>query len=105
MTDKDQRRLDRHLDGLETKLPGPLARWVSWLRKPSSRLIRIPVGVLFVVGGIFSFLPLLGLWMLPLGVLLLAIDIPSLKRPTGRALVSARRLWAKWRGRDSSGRQ
>mgnify|MGYP003694382559 CR=1 FL=1 len=47
---------------------GP-ARFVSWLRKPSSRYARIPLAMLLIVGGIFSFLPVLGLWMLPLGLL------------------------------------
>ena len=34
------------------------------------------VGVLFMVLGVFGFLPILGFWMLPLGVAFVALDIP-----------------------------
>ena len=33
-----------------------------------------------MLGGIFSFLPLLGVWMLPLGLLLIAQDVPFLQK-------------------------
>jgi hypothetical protein len=42
------------------------------------------VAVLSIVGGVFSFLPMLGLWILPLGLLLLAHDVPFLRKPVGR---------------------
>jgi hypothetical protein len=32
------------------------------------------------LGGLFWFLPVLGLWMLPLGLLVLSIDIPAVRR-------------------------
>ena len=38
--------------------------------------IRSVLGVLFMVGGVFGILPLLGFWMFPLGVALVALDIP-----------------------------
>lgn len=38
--------------------------------------IRSLVGALFMVGGVFGFFPLLGFWMFPLGVALVALDIP-----------------------------
>jgi len=41
---------------------------------------------LLIVGGIFSFLPVLGLWMLPLGLLLFAQDVPILQKPMARML-------------------
>jgi hypothetical protein len=44
------------------------------------RWARIPIGVLFMVGGVLGFLPVLGLWMLPLGLAVLAIDIPLAAR-------------------------
>ena len=53
---------------------------IKWLRRPSSRWARIPAGVLFMIGGVFSILPVLGLWMLPLGFVLLSEDIPALRR-------------------------
>ena len=36
--------------------------------------------ILLILGGIFSFLPVLGLWMLPLGLLLIAQDVPLLQK-------------------------
>lgn len=47
---------------------------------PRSRLLRIAIGSLLVVGGVFSFLPVLGVWMLPLGALVLSVDIPRVRR-------------------------
>lgn len=101
VADKDQQRLDRHLDSAQDKLPSAAARWVAWLRRPSSRFARIPAGILLIFGGLFSFLPVLGLWMAPLGIILLALDVPALQRPTGRALVRARVWWSRWRKRRS----
>lgn len=71
---------------LVAHLPRRMQRSVRWLRRPSSRWARIPVGGLFCVGGAFSILPVLGLWMLPVGLVLLAEDVPPLRRMTDRAL-------------------
>ncbi|MBT4588098.1 MAG: hypothetical protein HON14_16795 [Rhodospirillaceae bacterium] len=43
--------------------------------------LRTLIGVLFLIGGVFWFLPILGLWMLPVGLLLIALDVPVLRRP------------------------
>jgi hypothetical protein len=59
----------------------------------------LPVGILFVIGGIFSILPVFGLWMLPLGLLLMAYDIPFLRKPVGRFTIWAVRKWARLRQR------
>ena len=47
---------------------------------PRSRLLRILIGVLLMIGGLFAFLPILGFWMIPLGMLVLSIDIPRVRR-------------------------
>jgi hypothetical protein len=47
---------------------------------PGHPVLRILLGIVLVLGGIFSFLPLLGVWMLPLGLAILAIDIPPVRR-------------------------
>jgi hypothetical protein len=47
---------------------------------PRSRLLRIVIGVLLVIGGLFAILPVLGFWMVPLGLLVLSIDIPRVRR-------------------------
>jgi hypothetical protein len=93
MSQNYQAELDRHLAWFETRLPQGPARFVGWLRKPSSRFVRIPLALLLILGGVFSFLPVLGLWMLPLGLLLFAQDLPFLQRPTLRALGWIERKW------------
>ena len=42
--------------------------------------VSIPAGVLFVLGGVFSFLPVLGPWMLPVGLAILAPRVPFARR-------------------------
>lgn len=93
--------LDRHFAWFEAKLPPGPARFVGWLRKPSSRYARIPLAILLIVGGIFSFLPVLGLWMLPLGLLLFAQDVPFLQRPLARMLGWIERKWIERQRRKS----
>ena len=70
---------DPRLDALVQRLPPRLAGTVDYLLQPSSRWVRIPAGALLVAGGVLSFLPVLGIWMLPLGVALLAEDVPALR--------------------------
>ena len=97
MTEKEVERLNRRFDRIEGQLPDRVGRFLRWLREPSSRWVRIPMGVLLIVAGIFSVLPVLGLWMLPLGLLLLAQDLPFLRRPMRQALVWAERQWIRWK--------
>jgi hypothetical protein len=47
---------------------------------PESRILRAAIGIVFVLGGALSFLPLLGVWMLPVGFLILSIDFPKVRR-------------------------
>jgi hypothetical protein len=98
--------LRRAFRRLEQELPDQGARYVRKLRHPDARWIRIPAGVLLVIGSVFSILPVLGIWMLPLGLLLLAYDIPFLRRPMGRFTLwgadkwaALRQRWQRWRGR------
>jgi hypothetical protein len=47
---------------------------------PKSKPIRIGLGSLLVGGGVLGFLPVLGFWMIPLGLLVLSVDIPIVRR-------------------------
>ena len=85
--------IDRHFAWFEAKLPAGPARYVSWLRQPSSKYVRIPLAVLLMLGGVFSILPVLGLWMLPLGMLLIAQDVPVLEKPVAQSLGWMERKW------------
>jgi hypothetical protein len=55
--------------------------------------VRTVIGLLFLVGGMFGFLPILGFWMVPAGLALIALDLPPLRR---RLLV-----WVDRHGRDA----
>lgn len=61
-------------------------RLVRWLRRHVPPGIRGLVGVLLVIGGIFGALPVLGFWMLPLGLLVIAVDCREVKRAFRRRL-------------------
>lgn len=92
-TDKDERGIRRTLRSVERRFPGRFARFLRWLRHPASRWVRIPVALLLIAAGVVGFLPVLGFWMLPLGLLLLAHDLPLLRRPMRRLLVCSERRW------------
>src|SRR5690606_27732254 len=68
----------------EQLLPERLRQALGWLGEPAARPVRVPLAFLCFVGGCFSFLPVLGLELFPLGLMLLAHDIKSLRGPAGR---------------------
>lgn len=47
---------------------------------PQSPVLRQCLGVLFVIFGMLGFLPVLGFWMIPVGLLILSVDIPVIRR-------------------------
>ncbi len=55
---------------------------------PGSVFLRVPLGIAFVLGGVLGFLPVVGFWMLPLGLLILSIDFPPVRRFRRRITVS-----------------
>ena len=59
---------------------------------PANRFARLGLGLLLVTGGILGFLPILGFWMIPLGLLVLSVDVPIVRR--------WRRQLAVWWHRD-----
>jgi hypothetical protein len=85
--------LDRYLEKIEQRLPRFARRFLHWLRRPSLWPLRAVVALLLGVGGIFSFLPILGLWMLPLGLIIIAQDLPFLQAPLVRLF---KWIEAKW---------
>ena len=67
---------------------------------PSSMILRIGLGVLLLIGGFLWFLPLLGAWMLPLGLLVLSVDFAIARRLRRKGelwfVPAFRRLKARW---------
>ena len=47
---------------------------------PGHPLLRVGFGVLLVIGGLLGFLPVVGFWMVPLGLLVLSVDFPPVRR-------------------------
>tara|TARA_R100000656_G_scaffold85773_1_gene62406 strand:- start:49 stop:279 length:231 start_codon:yes stop_codon:yes gene_type:complete len=64
---------------------------------PGSAPIRVVVGFLLLVGGVLGFLPVLGFWMIPLGIIILSVDLHSVRRLRRRFEVR----WGRWRQRRS----
>jgi RimJ/RimL family protein N-acetyltransferase len=59
----------------------------AWVRRNVPRGMRLFLGILLIIGGILGFLPILGFWMIPLGVMVAAMDV---------------RLYRRWRSRRAS---
>ena len=54
---------------------------------PRSKVFRIFIGAGLVLCGLLGFLPVLGFWMIPLGLIVLSVDFHSVRRFRRRALV------------------
>ena len=90
---------DPRLLRLLNALPHPARRSYTWLIRREARWLRLPLGLALIAGGILGFLPVLGVWMVPVGALLLGEDIPPVRRLTLRALGKAQQWWDAWRRR------
>lgn len=86
-------RLQRLLD----LLPPPARRSYAWLIRPEAKYVRLPLGLALIAGGALSFLPVLGLWMLPVGALLVGEDVPPVRRATLHALGRVQLWWDRRR--------
>ena len=59
---------------------------------PRSRGWRIVLGCALILGGIVGFLPVVGFWMAPLGVMVLSVDFHMVRRWRRRLRVR----WGRW---------
>lgn len=78
--------LDSELDRLQERLPNGVSRVMDKARSPAAAPYRIPLGIALTAGGIVGFLPILGFWMVPLGLALLAQDVPVMRPPLARVV-------------------
>jgi hypothetical protein len=60
---------------------------------PGSRKQRVILGAGLVAGGVVGFLPIVGFWMVPLGLVVLSVDSPTVRRARRRFEVR----WGRWR--------
>jgi hypothetical protein len=89
----DQALAEGRLNGLISKLPRRMAVFIRWVRDPGRFWVRVPLGILLFFGGFLGMLPVLGFWMTPLGLVLLAQDFGPLRRALYRLInwIAARR--------------
>jgi hypothetical protein len=95
--DRKSDELEKAFDELARAVPDSLRTAIDWMRTPRARFVRLPLGILCIIGSFLWFLPVLGLWFLPLGLLLIAQDVPFLRRPVGRMTVYLLDRWTHFR--------
>ena len=61
---------------LRRRIAKTTLRTLKWGERHVPPGVRSVVGVFLMVGGVFGFLPIVGFWMLPLGLAFIALDIP-----------------------------
>jgi hypothetical protein len=88
---------DQRLERLLSRMPSWLHSAIQWLRVPSRWWIRGIAALIFILGGALGFLPILGFWMLPLGLALIAEDVPGMKTPLERTSRLLGRTWRRIR--------
>ena len=57
---------------------------------------RTTLGIVLILGGVLGFLPVLGYWMLPLGLAMLAVDRPWARRLSRKLIRGGGRRMRAW---------
>lgn len=91
--DRGKELLDEAFDELERQMPDRVTKAIRWLRTPQSRWLRLPLGILCIVASFFWFLPVVGIEFLPIGLLLIAQDVPLLRGPAARLMLWLEDRW------------
>ena len=88
------------MDRFQKHMPIWVGHNLNRIRGEHATWVRVPTGVALIGGGVLGFLPLpiVGIWMLPVGLALLAYDIPTMRRPMARLLRFTNRKIEKWKG-------
>jgi len=71
---------------------------------PASPVLRMVIGVLLVLAGLVGFLPVVGFWMIPLGLIVLSIDLPWARRGRRRFSVWFHRRYPDLASKISPGK-
>ncbi len=67
-----------------------IQNYVERIKRMPNKGVRVSVGVLLIVGGVLGALPILGFWMIPLGLAILSVDYAWARRAT-----AAMKRWFK----------
>jgi hypothetical protein len=102
--ERGKQLLNEAFDELERETPDRVTHFIRWLRRPEARRVRLPLGILCIIASFFWFLPVIGIELFPIGLLLIAVDVPFLRRPVGLFVlwledrwVTLRRWWRRKR--------
>jgi hypothetical protein len=71
------------------------------LKHPRWKWARMPVGIVLILCGLVGFLPIVGFWMIPLGLSILAIDYPPARRALRHVETAMEAARRKFRGRGT----
>ena len=63
-----------------------------WIIRKVPTGLRTLIGLLLIIGGMFGFLPILGFWMIPLGVAVILIDWAQIRKALERRRKDANNL-------------
>lgn len=83
---------DDELRQRNRRLKAWLSRQRRWVRTTFPPGVRSLVGLALIGGGFLGFLPILGFWMVPLGVIFVGLDVGSIRRAVGRIFGRTPRL-------------
>lgn len=87
---KNRLRLTRQLSAISQQVP-VLGSVLRGLLKRNRWMIRLPIALVLIAGSALAILPVFGLWMLPVGLSLLAVDLPLLRPVIVRSVIVGRR--------------
>ena len=86
------------MDRFQNHIPTWVAQNLNRLLGKRAIRVRVLTGVALIVAWGFFPLPVVGIWMLPVGLALLAYDIPMIRRPMARLLHLTNRKIEKRKG-------
>ena len=98
MDDRQQRRLERQFSAIVRASP-TIGAAIIRFRDRSSIFLRLSLAILLIIGGLLAFLPIFTIWMFPVGVLLLATDLPFLRPIVSTTIIRLRRRLISFRRR------
>ena len=98
MDGRQQRRLVRQFSAIGCASP-TIGAGIVMVRDRCSIFLRLPLAIILMIGGLLAILPFLTVWMIPIGVLLLATDLPFLRPIVSMIIIRLRRSLMNFRRR------
>jgi len=74
------------MNRFQDHIPAWVGHNLNRLRGKRAIWVRVLTGVALIVAWGFFPLPVVGIWMLPVGLALIAYDVPTMRKPMARLL-------------------